>query len=73
MEQETINETVGVFDNIRGLNEAIAELEGTAFPRQDISILDERAARSAGIIMNAGALADDSDAPRTILIRPEER
>ncbi len=73
MEQETINETVGVFDNIRGLNEAIAELEGTAFPRQDISILDERAARSAGIIMNAGALADDSDAPRTILIRPEEK
>lgn len=71
--QPSISETVGVFDNIRSLNEAIAELEGTAFPRQDISILDERAARNAGIIMNANALADDSDTPRTILIRPEEK
>lgn len=73
MEHETINETVGVFDNMHSLNEAIAELEVTAFPRQDISILDERAARNEGIIMDGKAMADDPEAPRTILIRPEEK
>ena len=73
MEHENINETVGVFDNMHSLNEAIAELEVTAFPRQDISILDERAARNEGIIMDGKAMADDPEAPRTILIRPEEK
>ncbi|MCE7887967.1 MAG: hypothetical protein DYH13_10775 [Alphaproteobacteria bacterium PRO2] len=73
MQDGSINETVGVFNDMRSLNEAIAELEGTAFPRQDISILDERAARSEGIVMDGQAMADDPEAPRTILIRPEEK
>jgi hypothetical protein len=68
MEHEAINETVGVFDNMHSLNEAIAELEVTAFPRQDISILDERAARNEGIMMDGKAMADDPETPRTILI-----
>jgi hypothetical protein len=73
MEHEAINETVGVFDNMHSLNEAIAELEVTAFPRQDISILDERAARNEGIMMDGKAMADDPETPRTILIRTEEK
>ncbi|MGB4106301.1 MAG: hypothetical protein WBK55_00725 [Alphaproteobacteria bacterium] len=73
MQQETICETVGVFDDIESLNQAIAELEGTAFPRQDISVLDGAAMRKDGVAAGAIKPEDDPDSPRTILIRPEEK
>jgi hypothetical protein len=73
MQQETIRETVGVFNDIHALNEAIAELEVTAFPRHDISILDEKHIQKQGMGISRAALEDDPDAPRTIHIRPEEK
>jgi hypothetical protein len=67
MQQETAREAVGVFDNIQNLNEAVAELETTAFPRHDISVLSGSGHRTKTIM-----LEDSPEAPRTILIRPEE-
>jgi hypothetical protein len=66
LQSSTIREAVGVFTDMDQLNEAVAELETTAFPRHDISVLgrDDRP---------AGLEADNPDAPRTILIRPEEK
>ena len=62
-----IREAVGIFTDEKALAAAIAELENTAFPRHDISVLP------AGQPINARRAEDDPDAPRTILIRPEER
>lgn len=62
-----IREAVGIFTDEKALAEAIAELESTAFPRHDISVLP------AGQPLSARRAEDDPNAPRTILIRPEER
>jgi hypothetical protein len=62
-----IREAVGVFTDKQALNAAVAELEVTAFPRQDISVLDPDGETPASI-------AEDSPtAARTILVRPEEQ
>lgn len=63
---EIIREAVGVFKSMQDLNEAVAELETTAFPRQDISVLGSSA-------YAAKQAADNPDAPRTVLVRPEEK
>lgn len=60
-------EAVGIFTDESALAEAIAELENTSFPRHDISVLP------AGQPINARRAEDDPNAPRTIMIRPEER
>jgi len=39
---ENIREAVGVFDNPEKVDAAIADLEGTAFPRHDISVLGSK-------------------------------
>lgn len=69
LEQENgeVREAVGIFIDKQALSAAVAELEVTAFPRQDISVLspDEEMPTT---------LAEDSPmAERTILIRPEEQ
>lgn len=60
-------EAVGLFRDPDALAAAIAELENTAFPRHDISVLPP------GSAVDPRRAADDPGAPRTILIRPEER
>lgn len=62
----TIREAVGVFTDPAQLDKAVSELETTAFPRHDISILghEDVLARLA---------ADSPHANRTIPIRPEEK
>ncbi len=73
MQQETIRETVAVFDDIESLNKAVMELESTAFPRQDISVIDGRAMHNDSVVKGAPKPEDNPDVPRTILIRPEEK
>lgn len=84
MQQETTQnaarEAVGVFDNIHDLNEAVTELEVTAFPRHDISIRDGASHARHGnedVVLarmtNMESEEDRADTPRTILIRPEEK
>jgi hypothetical protein len=75
MQQETIREAVGVFDDIQNLNEAVRELESTAFPRHDISVRDGAADKNEDEDRVVARLPeeDNPDAPRTILIRPEEK
>ena len=65
--QPPVREAVAVFTDRQALEAAVAELETTAFPRQDISVqhpADPHSARAA---------EDDPDAERAILIRPEEK
>ncbi|MBU0800416.1 MAG: hypothetical protein KKA05_05365 [Alphaproteobacteria bacterium] len=66
-DRQVIREAVGVFTDKDRLNAAVAELETTAFPRHDISVLspaEKNTARKA---------EDDPEAQRTILVRPEEQ
>lgn len=66
-EQYVSREAVGVFTDLEALNAAVAELETTAFPRHDISVLSAQSNTPAQIA------EDDPAAPRTILVRPEEK
>ncbi len=74
--QETIREAVGVFHDPQALDAAIAELEVTAFPRQDISVLDsdKRTQEKYGIeSYRARWMEDNPDTPRGVRISPEEK
>ncbi len=71
----TVPEVVGLFDTTDNLQEAIRQLEGTAFPRQDISIMGTR--RDLEKIFGTKAVspmiaADDAHTPRQAPARPEE-
>ncbi len=75
-EQATIREAVGVFDDRKLLYAAIAELENTAFPRQDISVLGgpHNVEKEFGApAVNPLLVEDNPDAPRVAPIRPEEK
>jgi hypothetical protein len=69
-------EAVGIFTEQKKLDDAIAELEGTAFPRHDISVLGNEKQiqeRFGTRRLSARKLEDHPGAPRTISIRPEEK
>lgn len=68
--EQEIREVVGVFDNQEKLDAAVAELEVTAFPRPDISVLDPG---KNGPFTQADGLADNPNARRGISVRPEEK
>lgn len=75
-EQQTIREAVGVFDNVERLNAAIAELENTAFPRHDISVLGgshDLEKQFGTPAVNPLLVEDNPDAPRLVPIKPEEK
>lgn len=75
-EQQIIREAVGVFDDREKLYAAIAELENTAFPRQDISVLggSNEIQQQFGVSKVDPLLAEDNpDAPRIAPVRPEEK
>ena len=69
-------EVVGVFMSKDDLQNAIRELEGTAFPRQDISVMGGRGELErvfgAKVIPPEFAI-DNPDTPRQAPSRPEER
>lgn len=69
-------EIVGVFMSKDDLQNAIRELEGTAFPRQDISVMGTRGELErvfgAKVVPPEFAI-DNPDTPRQAPSRPEER
>lgn len=72
------HEAVGLFDDEKHLQEAIRELEATAFPRDAISVrsydprtdLEERG--STTMTIDSQRLEDDPSAPREAPVRDEE-
>lgn len=68
-------EAVGLFEDIEDLQEAVRELEGTAFPRDAISVLGTRREieeKFGETAVNPDIAEDDPDSPRQPPIRPEE-
>lgn len=73
---QLIREAVGVFDDLSNMDKAIAELEGTAFPRHDISVLgdkDKLKERFGSRYVDTAWVEDNPYAPRKAPVRPEER
>lgn len=70
-----LREAVGVFAEQKNLDATVAELEGTAFPRHDISVLGNEKKTDDYYTVKASSdnLIDDPEAPRTISVRPEEK
>jgi len=68
-------EVVGLFTNTHDLQDAIRDLEGTAFPRQDISVMGSRHELDEvfGVkAVNPRFAMDNADTPRQAPARPEE-
>ena len=73
---ELNREVVGLFTSVEDLQAAIRDLEGTAFPRQDISVMGTRGdlERTFGSKTVTPDLAmDNADTPRQAPARPEEQ
>lgn len=71
-----IREAVGLFTTSEDLQSAIRALEGTAFPRQDISVMGQREdlERAFGTpTPQAEDMMDNSETPRMAPSRPEEQ
>ena len=71
-----IREVVGLFPSADALQNAIRDLEGTAFPRQDISVMasETELEKVFGSKSVAPSLAMDNDlTPRDAPTRPEEQ
>jgi hypothetical protein len=71
-----LREAVGVFEDPEELDAAVAELENTAFPRDSISVLGPASAlkKKFGVpYVRPEDAEDNPDAPRDILVRPEEK
>ena len=70
-----LKEVVGVFMSKEDLQNAIRELEGTAFPRQDISVMGSRdeLEKVFGVkVVSPEFAIDNPDTPRQAPSRPEE-
>lgn len=73
---QAAKEAVGIFKDTQQLDEAIAELEATAFPRQDISVMADEAEVKEKLdikVIKTDMLQDNPETPRTISVRPEEK
>lgn len=69
-------EAVGLFLSGEDLQEAIRDLEGTAFPRQDISIMGSRAELEeffGSKTIDPHVAMENPDTPRAAPARPEEK
>lgn len=76
MPEAQISEAVAVFDEPEKIDNAIRALEGSDFPRQDISVLANREKileRFGAEAVNPEWLEDSEFAPRNVPIRPEEK
>lgn len=73
---ETVRECVGLFLSGEDLQEAVRELEGTAFPRQDISVMGARSELMevfGSKTIDPHMAMDNPDTPRAAPARPEEK
>ncbi len=73
---ETMRECVGLFLSADDLQEAIRELEGTSFPRQDISVMGARSDLMevfGSKTIDPHMAMDNPDTPRAAPARPEEK
>ncbi len=71
-----LKEVVGVFQSKQDLQNAIRELEGTAFPRHDISVMGSRddLEKVFGVkVVSPEFAIDNPDTPRQAPSRPEEQ
>lgn len=69
-------EAVGLFTDIDKLQDAVRELEGTAFPRDSITVLGtskDIEDKFGTTVIDPVAAEDDPDAPRQPPVRPEEK
>lgn len=69
-------EVVGLFMSVDDLQAAVRDLEGTAFPRQDISVMGSRADLQnifGEKTVDPRVAMEDSQTPRQALPRPEEK
>lgn len=69
-------EAMGIFSSAEQMQEAIRELEATAFPRDSISILGHRHSiedRFGHAVIDPSLEQDDPQAPRKAPARPEEQ
>ncbi len=72
----TIRETVGLFPSADALQNAIRDLEGTAFPRQDISVMASETELEkvfGSRTVEPSLVMDDARTPREAPSRPEEQ
>lgn len=73
---QTVRECVGLFLTGEDLQEAIRELESTAFPRQDISVMGTRSELMdvfGSKTIDPHMAMDNPDTPRAAPARPEEK
>lgn len=73
---EVVRECVGLFLSAEDLQEAVRELESTAFPRQDISVMGTRAELMEVFgtkTIDPHMAMDNPDTPRAAPARPEEK
>lgn len=71
-----VHEAVGVFHDLRHLEEAVRELEGTAFPRDAITVLGAEKDVSTAFgrkPVSPERMEDDPHTPRKAPVRPEEK
>lgn len=74
--QEMVREAVGLFLSVEDLQEAVRDLEGTAFPRQDISVMGSRTELHevfGSKTVDPHIAMDNADTPRDEIARPEEK
>jgi len=71
-----IREVVGVFKSVEDMQNCIRELEGTAFPRQDLSVMGSRGDLEhifGAKTVRPDFAIDNADTPRKAPSRPEEQ
>ncbi len=76
MEKTKIREAVGIFANEESLDAAVSELEATAFPRHDISILGSKKMLKKAFgsdVIDPRKAENDPEVPRGIPVMPEEK
>lgn len=75
-EEGRVREAVGVFRDLKHLEEAVRELESTAFPRDSITVLGAQKDVSTAFgrkPVTMERMEDDPRTPRRVPLRPEEK
>lgn len=75
-EEGKVREAVGVFRDLKHLEEAVRELESTAFPRDSITVLGAQKDVSTAFgrkPVTMERMEDDPRTPRRVPLRPEEK
>lgn len=73
---QAVKEAVGIFNNQKNMDEAIADLEEAMFPRHDISVIGSKGRmeeRFGSEAVSPELLEDNPRTPKDASIRPEEK